>query len=108
MLERDEEEGTKDSSPPIGQTKKDQKQKQPLASTPSKGFLKPSGIDTPASRKPAAGSPFTGKPPKPRTPAIIEGARKKRPRDSSDASDGNKKRSKKKRSTADEGTPVPS
>ncbi|XP_006455738.1 hypothetical protein AGABI2DRAFT_195121 [Agaricus bisporus var. bisporus H97] len=103
-LERNETDGTKD----LSQTSGDQKQKQSSASIPSKGFLKPSGIDAPASRKPAADSPSNGKSAKSRASDIIEGARKKRPRGSGDASDGNKKRSKKKRSMVEEGAPVPS
>lgn len=106
-LEHSDEEDTKDLSSPARQTKPEQRQKQPLPPTPSKGFLKPSGIDAPASRKPAAGTTSIGKTPKSRTPSIIEGARKKRPRrDSGDASDGNKKRSK-KQLAADEEAPVP-
>lgn len=103
-LERNEADGSKD----LSQTSGDQKQKQSSASIPSKGFLKPSGIDAPASRKPAADSPSNGKSAKSRASDIIEGARKKRPRGSGDASDGNKKRSKKKRSMVEEGAPVSS
>lgn len=90
----------------IGEAKIDnepeQKQKpqqpQPQTAAVSKGFLKPAGVDEPASRKAISSTGPEETPGNPVSPDITNGARKKRPRDPSDGGGADKKKNKKKRS----------
>lgn len=86
--------------------KRKQKQKekqQQQGNVASTGFLKPAGVDEPASRKARPDSGPGGNSTKTVSHDIIDGARKKRLRDSSDPGDDGKKKSKKKRSMLSKG-----
>lgn len=89
---------TKIDDEPEQMQKRQQPQPQPQVAPVSKGFLKPAGVDEPAPRKAVLSTSPGEASGEPVSPDIIDGARKKRPRDQSDGGGTDKKKNKKKRS----------